>query len=141
MIDSREPRNGDFVAYVEAIEREQLARAMRPHRLQQISAGGRTTAEEKPQPLTAAEAQRVRDQMKAQGKAAGAPLGPLIGTVLGAALLVFGMLAEGGMFLVLLGAFLLWHNLRRMRAARSAVPPPSQQVDAAFGRGQRKRGS
>ena len=45
-----------------------------------------------------------------------------------------------GEFLVLLGAFLLWHNLRRLMGARRAVPPPSRQVEAAFGRSQRNTG-
>jgi len=140
MIDTREPENGDFVAYVERIEREQLERAMRPHKLQQLTADGRTAAEERAQPLTAAEAQRVRDRLKAQGKTSSTPFGPLIGAAIGAGLLLFGLMAEGGMFLVLLGAFLLWHNLRRLIGMRRAVPPPSKQVEATFGRGQRHTG-
>jgi hypothetical protein len=140
MIDTREPENGDFVAYVERIEREQLERAMRPHKLQQLTADGKTAAEDRALPLTAAEAQRVRDRLKAQGKTGSTPLGPLIGAVIGGGLLMFGLIAEGGMFLVLLGAFLLWHNLRRLISLRRAVPPPSKQVEAAFGRGQRNAG-
>jgi len=139
MIDTREPPNGDFVAYVERIEREQLERALRPHKMQQLTADGRTAAEDKPQPLTAAEALKVRDRLKAQGKIGATPVGPVIGLAIGAGLLAFGLLAEGGMILVLLGAFLLWHSLKRLRSTR-AVPPPAQQVEAAFGRSQHKTG-
>jgi hypothetical protein len=134
MLDSREPPGGDFVAYVERIEREQLERALRPHKLPQLTGGGKFATEEKAQPLSAVEAQRVRDQLKAQSRAGSVPLGPLIGGLIGAGLIAFGLLAEGGTFLVLLGAFLLWHNLRRLRRA-AATPPPSQQIEAAFGRG------
>jgi hypothetical protein len=139
MIDSREPPNGDFVAYVERIEREQLERALRPHKMQQLTADGSTAAVDKPLPLTAAEVLKVRDRLKAQGKTGATPVGPVIGLAIGAGLLAFGLLAEGGMFLVLLGAFLLWHSLKRLRSPH-VLAPPSQQVEAAFGRGDRKSG-
>jgi hypothetical protein len=59
----------------------------------------------------------------------------MIGVVLGAALIAFGLMAEGGIVLVLLGAVLLWHNLRKLRRTASAPAGlPAQQVDAIFGR-------
>jgi hypothetical protein len=49
-------------------------------------------------------------------------------------LIAFGLMAEGGIVLVVLGAVLLWHNLRKLRrAAGAANRSPAQQVDRAFG--------
>ena len=77
-------------------------------------------------------AQRVLQQLKAQAVPA-RPLGAMIGVVVGAGLLAFGLLAEGGIVLVLLGAALLWHNLRKLeRARRAAQASPAQQVGDVF---------
>lgn len=134
-LDSREPPNGDFVAYVEKIEREQLARAMQPHKLPHLSAGGKvvtdTPADGTSTALAANEAQRVLQVLSDQRRA---PVGPVIGAFIGAALIVLGLMAEGGIFLVLIGAVLLWHNLRKLRRAGSAArATAAQRVDQAFG--------
>lgn len=139
VLDSREPRRGDFVAYVEQIEREQLARAMQPQQLPQLSADGKVVTENASgggaRALSPTEAQRLLQTLKAPGNAGSSPpRGAMIGVVIGAALVAFGLMAEGAMLLVLLGAVLLWHNLRRLRrAAAPASTPPAQQVDRAFG--------
>ena len=139
MLDSREPPHGDFVAYVEQIEREQLARAMQPHRLPHLSAGGKVVTDETPpesgRALSAGEAQRVLQLLRTQSEdGKSAPRGAMVGVVLGAALIAFGLLAEGGYVLVILGAILLWHNLRKLRRTPSAPGgSPKQQVDRAFG--------
>jgi len=138
-LDYNEPPNGDFVAFVEKIEREQLARAMQPHTLPHLDAAGRVVSESaddgKARALTAHEAQRVLKMLKAQGAdRPGVPRGVLIGAFLGAALVAFGLLADGGIFLVLVGAVLLWHNLRKLRrSTASAAASPGRQVDAVFG--------
>jgi hypothetical protein len=137
MHDWREPPNGDFVAYVEKIEREQLARAMQPHKLPHLSTSGKVVTEastgENPRALSANEAQRVLQSLRAQAKSGAAPTGAMIGVVLGAGLVAFGLMAEGGLVLVLLGAVLLWHNLRRLHRAWSpAAASPAQQVAAVF---------
>ncbi len=139
MLDSREPPRGDFVAYVEKIEREQLARAMQPQQLPHLGADGRVVAGDAPgrdaRPLSAGEAQRLLQNLQAKGRdGSSAPRGAMIGVVLGAALIAFGLMAEGGMALALLGAVLLWHNLRKLRrAAAPASAAPAQQVDRGFG--------
>ena len=139
MLDSREPPHGDFVAYVEKIEREQFARAMQPHRLPNMPAGGKVVAgdslPEETRSLSAGEAQRVLQMLRTQGReSASPPRGAMIGAVLGAALVAFGLLAEGGFVLAILGAVLLWHNLRRLRrAAAPAADLSRQQVDRVFG--------
>ena len=138
-LDYNEPPNGDFVAFVEKIEREQLARAMQPHKLPHLDAFGKVVSEKADdgaaRALTANEAQRVLKLLKSQGAdRAGTPRGVLIGAFLGAALVAFGLLADGGIFLVLVGAVLLWHNLRKLRrTAASAAASPGRQVDAVFG--------
>jgi hypothetical protein len=134
-LDSREPPNGDFVAYVEKIEREQLVRAMRPHKLPQLPVGGTVAQDDASRTLSAAEAQRVVDLLKVQGRTGATPVGASIGALIGAGLIAFGLLAEGGMFLVLLGAFLLWRSLRKLRGAvPTTLAAPIQQVEAVFGR-------
>lgn len=138
MLDAREPPHGDFVAFVEKIEREQIARALQPHKLPHLSAGGKVVTDgpsgDETRSLSAAEAQRVLQVLKTQGKEGASPRGPMIGVVLGAALLAFGLLAEGGYVLAIVGAVLLWHNLRKLRrAAGPAADLPRQQVDRAFG--------
>ena len=137
MLDAREPPHGDFVAYVEQIEREQLARALQPHRLPHLATGSKAisdaAADAGTRSLSAAEAQRVLQQLKAQGSDGAAPSrGAMIGAFIGAALIAFGLLAEGGIPLVILGAVLLWHNLRKLRRPAGAASP-TQQVDRFFG--------
>jgi hypothetical protein len=140
VLDPREPPHGDFVAYVEKIEREQLARALQPHRLPHLSAGGKVVTDEAPgedgRALSATEAQRLLSALKARGgEGTTPPLGAMVGVVLGAALIAFGLLAEGGFVLAILGAVLLWHNLRKLRRATAAAAgSPDRQVDRAFGR-------
>jgi hypothetical protein len=140
VLDSREPPHGDFVAFVEKIEREQLARAMQPHKLPHLSAGGKVVTDEAPGDgagsVAATQAQRVLQALKDRaGDGTSPPHGAMIGVILGAALIAFGLLAEGGFVLVILGAVLLWHNLRKLRRASGAVAGSSaQQVDRAFGR-------
>ena len=139
MLDSREPPRGDFVAYVEKIEREQLVRAMQPHRLAHLAPAGSVVtdgvADDKSSALSTFEAQRLLQAPKTQGKSgAGAPLGAMVGVVIGAALVAFGFMTEGGFFFVILGAALLWHNLRKLRRSTNEAGSPAHQVDRAFGR-------
>ena len=139
MLDSREPPHGDFVAYVEKIEREQLVRAMQPHRLAHLSPAAQGLADgaqgDGSRMPTAAEAQRVLQMLKPQGRDdTSPPRGAMIGAIVGAALIAFGLLAEGGLVLLIVGAVLLWHSLRRLRrACTSAAQPAKQHVDRAFG--------
>jgi len=138
VLDSREPPHGDFVAFVEKIEREQLARAMLPHKLPHLSAGGKVVTDDTPaedaRALSTGEAQRVLQMLKTQGKeGTSAPLGAMVGVMLGAALIAFGLLAEGGFVLLILGAVLLWHGLRKLRRAPGGPGGLQQHIDRAFG--------
>jgi Flp pilus assembly protein TadB len=141
MLDSREPPNGDFVAFVEKIEREQLARAMQPHKLPHLTASGsdatNASADGKSRSVAAAEAQRLLQALKGRRAAVAArpaPLGAMVGVVIGALLVAFGLIAEGGIILVLVGAALLWHSVRKLRRrAGQADGSPGQQVEQTFG--------
>lgn len=138
MLDSREPPHGDFVAFVAKLEREQLARAMQPHKLPHLTVGGKAGAGDKsdnaPRSLSAAEAQRVLESLKNKdGRSV--PRGAVIGAIVGGALIAFGLMAEGGAFLVILGAVLLWHNLAKLRRSAATGTPgaAAQQVAQTFG--------
>jgi len=138
MVDTREPPNGDFVAFVEKIEREQLARAMQPHKLPHLSATGAVVTDgsdgEEPRALSTQAAQRVLQDLKRNEGRPTPSLGAMIGVFLGAGLIAFGLMAEGGIVLVLIGAALLWHGLRRLSRSRGATAGPAPtQAPAAFG--------
>jgi hypothetical protein len=149
MLDSREPPHGDFVAFVEKLEREQLARAMQPHKLPHLTVGGKAATGDKsgnaPHSLSAAEAQRVLESLKHKGGGV-APRGAVVGAIVGGALIAFGLIAEGGAFFVILGAVLLWHNLAKLRRSAASGSPgtAAPQVAQTFGqstaRTARKRG-
>ncbi len=138
MLDAREPPHGDFVAFVEQIEREQLARALQPHKLPQL-VGGKVVAggdrDRESRPLASSEAQRVLQSLQQTSSRAPTDRGPLFGAVIGAALIAFGLIAEGGIILVLVGAVLLWHNLRKLRrsAAVRAAAAAVQDINHLFG--------
>ncbi len=141
MIDSREPRDGDFVAYVEQIEREQLARALAPHSLSRPSADDAVARSQQSAAgsarLNAAEAQRVLQKLQQAGATGkSSPRGALIGAAIGVALIAFGLLAEGGTVLVLIGIVLLWHSFGKLRAAVRATSAAragaAQQIARGF---------
>ena len=140
MIDSREPRDGDFVAYVEQIEREQLARALAPHSLSRPSTGDTISGGQKSAAgsarLNAAEAQRVLQKLRQAGATGrSTPRGALIGAAIGVALIAFGLLAEGGTVLVLIGIVLLWHSFGKLRAAVRAASAETSNAAQQIARG------
>jgi hypothetical protein len=127
-----EPPNGDFVAYVEAIERRQLAEMSRPHALAH------------PSPSTGAATTQPRDAVRtATGARAGRTTRPLsAGLALmltaGALALANALFGDGGVVAFAIGVALLWQPVRRMieavRAAAFTAPQPRDAVDAAFGK-------
>jgi Flp pilus assembly protein TadB len=138
MLDSREPPNGDFVAFVEKIEREQLARALQPHKLPHLTVGGSpgapAAADDRSRMLSAGAAPPLQQPQARRKDGSASAVGPIIGAVIGAGLIAFGLMAEGGIILVLIGAVLLWHSLRRLRRrADPAHVSPGQQVEQVFG--------
>jgi hypothetical protein len=127
-----EPPNGDFVAYVEAIERRQLAEMGRPHSLVHPSPNaGAATAQ-------ARNAARAGSGARAARTTRPLPAGSLLMLIAGALALANSIFGDGGIVAFVIGAALLWHPVRRMiKAMREAVvtaPQPREGVDAAFGK-------
>ncbi|HTT10565.1 MAG TPA: hypothetical protein VMG60_06735 [Burkholderiaceae bacterium] len=102
------PKNGDFVAYIEELERRQL-RAHQPS----APAGTPSGVEEiKPDPVATANATTL-----ASGKAVtpGVQSSSVGLIAIGLVLVIAGMLLQGGIFLIAFGIFLLWQALRVIR--------------------------
>jgi hypothetical protein len=112
------PKNGDFVAYIEELERRQLiaGTATAHHGM------GVQTNKTPPLPAT----------IGAQGAASVAtaiktfPIGLI---AIGLVLVIAGALFDGGIFLVALGIFLLWQAVRTViRNARAAAGANKSQA-------------
>lgn len=113
------PKNGDFVAYLAELEARQL-RTYRPH----------VMGADPHQPAAIS------------GPTAGAPAAARIGVdaakavpvglaIVGFAFLIAGLAAHGGLFLVLIGVFLIWQAVRT--GLRSATADRRAKGEAAGG--------
>jgi hypothetical protein len=125
-----EPANGDFVAYVEAIERRQLAEMSRPHALAHPSPGsGAATTQ-------ARNAVRAASGARAGRTARPLSTGSLLMLIAGALALANALFGDGGIIAFVIGVALLWQPVRRMidavRAAVVTAARPRQAVDATF---------
>ena len=120
------PKDGDFVAYIEELERRQL----RSHQ-SQASVGPPAGVEEvKPGRVATASASTPAP---AKPATAGAPSSSIGLIAIGLVLVIAGMLLQGGIFLIAFGIFLLWQALRVfLRDARATAqgnrPQAMQQV-------------
>src|SRR5215470_13836325 len=102
------PKNGDFVAYLEDLERRQLRSYQSPIRTVADAEAGvghnkpvaMRTDRASPAPLAATTA-----------KVPSASVGVI---VIGVLLVIAGALLQGGIFLIAFGIFLLWQALRSM---------------------------
>ena len=122
------PKDGDFVAYIEELERRKV-RSIQPASQPITNTGGvRDQA-----PPVAATGAPVPDSLAATAAAIQTiPVGLVAISVV---LIVAGALLEGGIFLIAFGLFLLWQAaqtaIRNMRAAPGANPSQAaQQVTA-----------
>ena len=109
------PKDGDFVAYIEELERRQL-RSSPPHA---TAAPGGVTNRSAPagmSPSTAANNNAALAAAAATVKAI--PIGLV---VIGLVLVIAGAVFQGGILVVLIGVFLLWQAARTViRNARAA---------------------
>jgi hypothetical protein len=127
---SQEPPDGDFVAYLEAIERRQLEALRVQHMLPSPGATMAGSAEEPDAEHPArsraeADAPRGRQQSKTSGTAAstaGLPAGIVVALIAGTVLLLSGLFGEGGPFLFMIGVALLVYAVRRLLRFRRGVP-------------------
>lgn len=118
-----EPRDGDFVAYLEQIERQQaqaLARstgaaAARPAAAPgSVSPGAPETAPSSKDP-----AQALIESLKAQSSRGGLNPGDLIGALvlgfIGLVFLLIGLSSGAGIFAIAIAGVLFWQAWRRLR--------------------------
>jgi hypothetical protein len=117
-VPAGEPKDGDFVAYLAAIEKRQLAMlAAQPahaaHTPPALSgphsphSDSHASAQPGATPLTAAQAEALRARLKSAGDA-GLPIGAALMALIGLVFTVQGLLTDGGIVLLLIGLFLLW---------------------------------
>ncbi|HUL66456.1 MAG TPA: hypothetical protein VLW55_17795 [Burkholderiaceae bacterium] len=121
------PKDGDFVAYIEELERRQLHANQTPAH----APTGADTA----QRLPAAVSAENTTSIPSAATVAAIKTAPLGLAAIGLVLIVAGILLQGGVFLIAMGIFLLWQAARPIiRAARRVdAPNPSpaaQQVAA-----------
>src|SRR5215471_8329671 len=110
------PKDGDFVAYLEQLERRQL-------RANQPPAHAPADGETAPRMPVALTAENTTPAPSA-ATAAAIKTAPLGLAAIGLALIIAGILLQGGVFLIAMGIFLLWQAARPIiRAARSAEEP------------------
>jgi hypothetical protein len=128
--ESQEPPDGDFVAYLEAIERRQLAALRLQHTLPSpgaTMAGGvqEPNAEQPALSRAEAEAQRRRLQQPTTSRSAAhaaLPAAIVVALIVGAVLLFSGLFSDGGPFLFVIGVALLVYGVRRLLQFRRGVP-------------------
>ncbi len=130
-LPAEEPKDGDFVAYLEEIERRQMAH-LPAHALE-------------PGP----DVQRQPGQTPsapASGKpAAGALPATLVGNivlgVVGIFFLLLGLVGDAGVIAVAVGVFLIWRAAKSVSAElRSGQPDVRSKLAQALDMAQRKRG-
>jgi len=120
---SNEPRNGDFVAYLEQLQRESAARLLAQTKspLVQLPAG--TARHDHPAAAPAEPAAMPRLQVDellarlASQRASTARVGPTLGVVFGAALLLYWIAAGSTPLTLLIGIGLVVWSIRRLRQA------------------------
>ena len=149
---NNEPPGGDFVAYLKAIEREQI-RALRlngaaaealaaasellaPHPSRAADSprpGARGAARPtgaEPRPLDRAQAEALKQQLKAGGRTGSSLVAGLFMGFIGLVLLLSGLFSDGGWALIAIGAILLW----RMWVAVAAAVRDAQTSVASLAR-------
>ena len=129
---SQEPRDGDFVAYLEALEKRQIAALRMQHTL--ASAGATTQDDDAPgselPALGRAQAGAPRQRLQTNGAtptAASLPAGIVVALIVGAVFAFSGLLGDGGPFLFLIGVALLVYAVRRLLRFRRGVPERARQ--------------
>jgi hypothetical protein len=132
-----EPKDGDYVAYLAQIEKRQLAALLtRPAHPQPALAGPHgpaaaetTDGERGRAPLSATEAERLRQQLRSTGSAPRGVVGAAVLALFGLFFATLGLVGDGGIVALLIGVFLLWRAWATVR--KSLSPSPSAQRDLA----------
>lgn len=130
-LNTGEPRDGDFVAYIKRLELRQLQGMDVPHGLAFPTTGGKDE-------LSRSEAQTVQARRDAQGGPATRYVGALVLGTIGLALAVGGFLGHQGYLLGLLGLFVLWQAGKSALRAQ-AHPGADGNIQERFGTGPDRR--
>jgi hypothetical protein len=126
----QEPRDGDFVAYLEALERRQLAALRIEHRLpastnEDAEIVTEVTESAPPKPGdTGAVMHRPQHQVRAPAL----PTGAVVALVVGAVLLISALFSDGGVVPFVIGLLLLVHGARRLARLRRVDSDARQQA-------------
>lgn len=135
----QEPRDGDFVAYIEALQRESAARLAQQHvAVIETNADSKRTGqffEEKPKPPVVPGLQHAVERFVRRDPDAKV-VTALVAGVVGAVFLLT-WLGDGGPFAFIVGVALLAYAVPRLlRAFRalSAQPSNKSAIDQVFGR-------
>lgn len=136
-IPAGEPKDGDFVAYLAQIEKRQLAALpvrsahappalTNPHTPR---ADDRDTWADRA-PLSASEAERVRQQLKLDGGQRKGLVAAAFMALFGLFFTVQGLVGDGGMIALLIGVFLLWRAWASLRTALNGMSTAQRDLAA-----------
>ncbi len=126
-----EPPNGDFVAYLEDLERRQLAAMGRPQAAHSAPPAGAPHATA--QPLSREAAGAPVQRLRASRAALPLSTGSLLMLIVGALSLANALLGDGGIVALAVAVVLLWRPVRQLMAAVRArsAPRPQDALAAA----------
>lgn len=134
-----EPRDGDFVAYIDALQRESAARLAQQHVVvTETTAASKTTGqffEEKPRPAVVPNLQQAIGRLVGRDTDAKV-VKALVAAVAGAAFLL-SWLGKGGFISFIIAAVLLAYAVPRLLAAFRALteqPDNKAAISQVFGR-------
>jgi hypothetical protein len=134
----QEPRDGDFVAYIDALQRESAARLAQQHvGVTETTAASKTTGqffEEKPKPAVVPNLQQSVERFVRRDPDARV-VKALVAGVVGIGLLLV-WLGDGGVFSLIVAVALLAYAVPRLlRAFRGPTQQPSNKsaIDQVFG--------
>ena len=142
MIETNEPKDGDFIAYIEHLQKQQAARLVAdrhradtgaPAPAQVTKDGGAFEQREQRGKSTTAEAQRVARERFRQSAA---PLGKLVGAVLlllvGALVGLHWLIAGSGALPLVIAVVLLIYGARRVSRALQGFTAAEQAQASAL---------
>lgn len=141
----REPAGGNYVAYLDELERRQLAHlaAAQPRLADALTSApadrGRGT---RGKPLTAAERDALLVRLDAARRTVGKlGTGQIVAAAIGLMLLLTTLVGEGNVLTLLIGIALLWGPIRRLlRGLREPEPAPNRAlIDTRFGKPDKTR--
>jgi hypothetical protein len=128
-----EPPNGDFVAYLEDIERRQMLAMSRAHRMPLVAPGttGKRRSVQAPTPVPGEQSSAAGAAPSPLSLPVGASPATFVGALglalIGLIFLLSGLTGETSTVLAIVGAVLLWQAWKRLRGIFDQTTP-SQPV-------------